>query len=232
MTDSPTPSVCHLLADLHAERLRTMDPADLQVNIDQRQLLEDTAARDRFVKAGDVVEPFALPEVHGGTVDLDHLLSTGPVVLVFFRFEGCPACNIALRHYQEVLHPALRDLGATLVAVSPQVPDKLVAIKDRYGFAFPLLSDVGNGLARRFGITFTASPEAQAHQRAKGVDLGEVTGTGTWELPMPTVVVIDRHRVVRFADVHPDWLVRTEADVVVNAVRSLVAVAEDETVPA
>jgi peroxiredoxin len=41
---------------------------------------------------------------------------------------------------------------------------------------------------------------------------------------MPTVVVIDQDRVVRFADVHPDWLVRTEADAVIDAVRPLVPV--------
>jgi hypothetical protein len=78
--------------------------------------------------------------------------------------------------------------------------------------------------SRRFGITFTASAAAQAHARASGGDLGAVLGTGQWELPMPTVVVIDRSRVVRFADVHPDWLVRTEAGAVLDAVRRLAAV--------
>jgi peroxiredoxin len=41
---------------------------------------------------------------------------------------------------------------------------------------------------------------------------------------MPTIVVIDTDRVVRFADVHPDWLVRTEADAVIDVVRALVQV--------
>lgn len=41
---------------------------------------------------------------------------------------------------------------------------------------------------------------------------------------MPTVVVIDQQRVVCFADVHPDWLIRTEAPVVIDAVRDLVPV--------
>src|ERR1035438_531345 len=146
MTDRPPPSVCQQLADLHAYRLRTMAPADVQVNIDQRQLLEDTADRAAFVKAGDVVEPFSLPEVHGGTIELARLLAGGPGVLLFFRYEGCPACNIALRHYQLELYPALADLGVTLVAISPQVPDKLVAIKNRFGFGFgfPVVSDTGN----------------------------------------------------------------------------------------
>ena len=224
MTDQPAPSVCQLLADLHAYRLQTMAPADLQVNIDQRQLLEDTADRAAFVKAGDVVEPFWLPEVLGGIIELDRLLADGPVVLLFFRYEGCPACNIALRHYQLKLYPALAALGVTLVAVSPQVPGRLAAIKNRFGFGFPVVSDTGNGLARRLGITFTSSTASQAHARANGTDLGQVLGTGQWELPMPTIVVIGQDRVVRFADVHPDWLVRTEAVAVLEAVRPLAAV--------
>lgn len=219
----PPPSVNQLLADLHAYRLKQMDPVDLQVNIDQRQLLVDTADTAAFVQPGDTIEPFALPEVHGGTVELDHLLATGPAVLLFFRYAGCPACNIALRHYQTELHPALASLGATLVAISPQVPDKLAAIKDRFGFGFPVASDTGNALARRLGITFTASPAAQAHAQARGGDLGEALGTGSWELPMPTVVVIGRDRVVRFAEVSPDWLVRAEAQPVIDAVRPLAA---------
>jgi peroxiredoxin len=224
MTHRPAPSVRQLLADLHAYRVQTMAGADLQVNIDQRRLLETTADRAAFVKAGDVVEPFSLPEVHGGTITLERLLAGGPAVLLFFRYAGCPACNIALRHYQTELHPALAGLGVTLVAISPQVPDQLVAIKDRFGFGFPVASDTDNGLARRFGITFTASAASQAHARARGSDLGEALGTGRWELPMPTVVVVDQNRVVRFADVHPDWLVRTEAETVIDAVRPLVAV--------
>jgi len=221
---SPPPSVCKLLADLHAYRLEHMAAADLQVNIDQRRLLEETADRGAFVQPGDVVEPFSLPEVLGGTVELEQLLATGPVVLLFFRYEGCPACNIALRHYQAELYPPLAELGATLVAVSPQVPGKLAAIRSRFGFPFPVASDTGNRLGRRFGITFTASAASQAYTWARGGDLGELLGTGTWELPMPTIVVIGQDRVVRFADVHPDWLVRTEADVVIDAVRSLVRV--------
>jgi peroxiredoxin len=222
MSDTPPPSVTRLLADLHAYRVQTMAKDDLQVNIDQRQLLEDTADRAGFVRAGDVIEPFSLPEVHGGTVDLEHLLADGPAVLLFFRYAGCPACNIALRHYQAELYPALADLGVPLVAISPQVPERLVAIKDRFGFGFPVASDTGSALARRLGITFTASEAAQAHARAKGGDLGEVLGTGQWELPMPAIVVIGPDRVVRLADVHPDWLVRTEVGTVLGAVCELV----------
>jgi len=141
---------------------------------------------------------------------------------VFFRFEGCPACNLALPYYQRNLLPGLEALGASLVAISPQVPDRLVEIKRRHDLGFAVASDTGNDLARRFGVLYTFDDASQRASLARGKGIGEVTGTGTWELPQPTVVVIGTDHVARFVDVHPDWLLRTEADAVLDAVRALV----------
>ena len=221
MSGEAKESVRQLLAGLHAERVATWPPEQLQINIDQRRELVETADRASFIKAGDVVEPFSLPEVDGGVVTLDDLLASGPAVLVFFRFAGCPACNIALPYYQRQLHPGLQDLGATLVAISPQIPERLVEIKRRHDLPFLVASDKDNALGRRFGITFEANAASRRAAESKGSSLGETTGTGTWELPMPTVLVIGQDRVVRYADVAPDWLARTEAEPVLDAVRAL-----------
>ncbi len=212
------------LADLHAERLRTWDPAALKINIDQRRTLVETANPSAWVEAGDAVEPFVLQDVEGGQLTLEALTAKGPVVLIFFRFAGCPACNIALPYYDKVLAPALRDVGATLVAVSPQVPERLIEIRQRYGLSFKVASDIGNDLGHRFGVLYTADQASQDAQRAKGAFIGDTTGTGTWELPQPAVVVIGHDRIVRFADVSPDWLVRTEADPIIAAVRDITLV--------
>ncbi len=212
------------LADLHAERVSTWDPAVLKINIDQRATLVERADPSAWVKVGERLEPFALLDVEGGELPLEALVQRGPAVLVFFRFAGCPACNIALPYYEERLASGLRDLGATLVAVSPQVPERLVEIKTRHGLSFKVASDPNNDLGRRFGILYTADEASQAAQRAKGGFIGDTTGTGTWELPQPAVVVIDHERVVRFVDVSPDWLVRTEADPVLEAVRDITLV--------
>ncbi|HWX01856.1 peroxiredoxin-like family protein [Collimonas sp.] len=216
-------SLRQLLADLHAERVATMDPKALKINIDQRQLLVDTADRTSFAKVGDALAPFSLQEVNTGTLTLDSLLEQGPAVLVFFRFAGCPACNIALPYYQRQLAPGLKKLGATLAAVSPQVPERLVDIKLRHNFDFLVASDLDNQLARQLGILYTFNQASRQAALANGKSIGEVTGTGTWELPMPTVLIIDRERVIRFIDVAPDWLVRTEAEPILAAVKEIVA---------
>ena len=76
-------------------------------------------------------------------------------------------------------------------------------------------------------------------QRALGVDIRDGNADGATELPMPTVLVVDRDRVVRFADVHPDYASRTEVETIVSALaelqstgnlKSLLAVALDELV--
>ena len=216
-------SLHQIFRDLHAERVRTMDPAKLSVNINQRKTLVETADPSKWVKAGDKVQAFDLPEVDGGRVRLNELLERGPAVLVFFRFEGCPACNLALPYYQRNLLPGLRELGASLVALSPQLPERLRAIKERHSLQFSVASDLHNELARQFGILYEFDEASKQLSIGSGKTIGEVTGTGTWELPQPTAVVIDQRSIVRFADVHPDWLLRTEAEPILAAVAALTA---------
>ena len=157
----------------------------------------------------------------GGTLSLDQLLRQGPAVLLFFRFASCPSCNIALPYYQRNLYQPLQHLGASLTAISPQIPERLVEIQRAHQLAFPVACDRNNTLARAFGILFEANPPWRRAMQEKGEALGDITGTGTWELPMPAIIVVAPDRTVRFADVSPDWHVRTEASPVLEAVRSI-----------
>lgn len=206
---------------LHAWREEHLDPVQLRRNIEQRRQLVDNADPSRWVKRGDLVAPFSVQEVDGATLTFNALLAQGPLVLVFFRFEGCPACNLALPYYERNLLPGLRKFGATLLALSPQVPEKLVEIKRRHALGFQVATDRDNALGRRFGILYEPDEAAKAAARASGKTIGDITGTGTFELPQPTVVVVGTDGRVHFADVHPDWLKRTEADTILEALASL-----------
>jgi peroxiredoxin len=216
-----TATLKQLLAELHAERAASWPASDLQVNVDQRAELVATFDPSRAVQPGDRLEPYVLEDVRGGTIALDELVADGPAVLVFFRFAGCPACNVALPYYRDRLAPGLDELGARLVAVSPQLPERLVEIADRHDLPFTVATDRGNELARRLGITFTSNEASQAYARSKGADMPGLIGTGTWELPMPAVLVLGRNRIVQLVDVTPDWMARSDAEPVLAAVREL-----------
>ena len=225
MTQAPTTATTATVQDyldqLQAQRDAEWTQDHLATHATLRQSLEDKADRDRFVKVGDKVAPFVLDEADGGQVVLTELLAEGPVVLLFFRFEGCPACNAAIRGYHETLAGPLRDLGGQLVAISPQAADRLGAIKRRHGLEFLVASDPDAALIDAFGIGFAPDEAGRTQSIAGGTDWGAILGTGDWTLPYPTAVVIGTDGVVRFADIHPNWMIRTQAAAILDAVRAL-----------
>ena len=81
--------------------------------------------------------------------------------------------------------PGIKKLGASLVAVSPQTPDNSVSTAERLKLTFEVLSDVGNRVARQFGIVFTLSEELRPIYAGFGIDIPAANGDDTFELPMP-----------------------------------------------
>jgi peroxiredoxin len=203
--------VVDLLGALHAERVATWEPEQLQRNIDQRRLNVERFDAARAPSVGETIAPFALSDVEGGVLRSHDLVKNGPAVLVFFRHESCPACNIALPYYARNLWPTLVSLGAPLVAISPQIPEALVNVRRRHDFGFKVASDAGAKLGRRFGLTFKSEADPKPASIAQGLA----------EMTHPAIVVIDADHVVRFVDVTPNWMARTEAEPVIGAVRKV-----------
>src|SRR6516165_458056 len=214
-------SLAELFGELQAERQRTWTPEAYQIQANQRQRLVEDFAQRTYAAAGDVVAPLPLLDVTSGTIALDDLVAGGPAVLIFFRHAGCPACNIALPYYQRELAPALKKLGVPLVAVSPQVPERLADIKTRHNFDFVVASDPDNALGKGLNIVFESAEPSKQAALATGISLGDLIGTGTWERPAPAVIILDKGRVIRFIDISPDWVVRTEAETVIGQVQKV-----------
>lgn len=190
--------------------------------LEQERLLS-TTDRGLHVQVGDTLPAFSLDAADGSTVILEDVLAAGPAVLVFYRGAWCPYCNVALKAYQDEVLPHLVELGVPLVAISPQGPDGSLTTAQTNGLAFPVLTDPGSGLARQLGLVFALADDVQAAQLAFGNDFAEINASGEWELPMPTVLVVDQDRTVRFVDVRPDYTTRTEPAAILDAVRRTVA---------
>jgi len=198
-------------AELQAERQRTWSAQQLEKNVSQRRVLverHDPAARPQ---TGDRVAPFTLIDADGQPLTSADLLAKGPAVLVFFRFGGCPACNIALPYYDETLRPALDAAGVQLLAVSAQIPvDR--GPTERHGLQSPTYSDPDYALGRQLNLTFL--PEDRPEVTPGQPWIGATLGTHSYEIAQPAVIVLDTDHTIGFIDVSPDWLVRTESDVV------------------
>ncbi|ESQ90997.1 peroxiredoxin-like family protein [Asticcacaulis benevestitus] len=208
-----TESLTQQFEALHAERERTWAPEQLQKNIGQRAALIEAYKASTHIQPGDDLPHFTLKDVEGGEITSRNLPAAG-AVFIFFRFAGCPACNIALPYYQRTLWPELKAQGIALIAISPQVPEGLIEIKRRHDLGFTVASDTDNRFGKALGITFEPVDVPAAPPAGW---IGEVIGTQTWTLPQPTVIIADGDGRVRFVEVSPDWLKRTEAGAVLEA---------------
>ena len=183
-------------------------------------LLAEAAYGKNSPKVGASLPDFALPDVHGKKVKLSELLAKGPVVLAFYRGGWCPFCNLQLRAYQKIL-PQIRSLGASLVAISPTTPDNSLSFAEKAELTFPVLSDVGNNVARAYGLTFKLSDGLQKLQSGFGNPIPKFNGDESWELPVPATFVADRHGVVRFAHFDPNWTKRVEPATILSALQAI-----------
>ncbi|RSM39671.1 AhpC/TSA family protein [Amycolatopsis balhimycina DSM 5908] len=200
--------------------LRNVAPAEIaDVLVEHQRDLVGSADPAKFAGVGTTAAGFTLPDADGTAVSLGDLTADGPAVLVFYRGQWCPYCNLTLRAYQAEVVPELGKYGARLAAISPQLPDGSAAVKESNELGFPVLSDVGNVVARAFGLTFTVGENVRPTMAKIGADLDK--HNGGWELAHPSVVVVDRDRVIRFVDVHPDYTTRTEPAQLLEAVKSL-----------
>jgi peroxiredoxin len=189
------------------------------LGVEIKKLAESGIAR-QALQVGAEAPDFTLPDAHGKPVSLSALRARGPVVVTFYRGSWCPFCDLQLRAYQGALG-AIRDLGAELVAISPQTPDYARSDVEKKELTFPVLTDEGNRVAREFKLVFTLSDTLRTLQTHFGSVLPKFNGDDSWELPMPGTFVIDRHGVVWFASVDPNWMVRVEPAAILAALRAV-----------
>ena len=103
-------------------------------------------------------------------------------------------------------------LGATLVALTPQLPEHNQAMIDKNALNFHLLSDPGNAYAAELGLRFEIPADLKKEYQAMGLNLPKFNGDGSWSLPIPARLVIDQDGIVRAADVDADYTRRPEAE--------------------
>jgi peroxiredoxin len=190
---------------------RTRQPPNpaMSVFVEARVRLAATAVPG-VVGVGTTIDDRTLLDPDGAPTTLYEALGGSISVVVFYRGAWCPYCNIALATYQAQLLPELEHRGVNLVAISPQTPDGSLTTRDKNELRFTVLSDPGNALAGQLGLVVTPAPDVIAAQLQLGLDLTSANADGTTAIPMPTTLIVDTRRVVRWVDVHPDYSSRSE----------------------
>jgi peroxiredoxin len=115
----------------------------------------------------------------------------------------------------------LKEYGASIVAITPQLAEASRSLIEKQRIRFDLLSDPGNEYAAELGLRFTLPDDLKAVYLSFGNDLVVRNGESSWTLPMPGRFVVDRTGIVRAADVDPDYQYRPEPQKTVDDVKAL-----------
>jgi peroxiredoxin len=160
------------------------------------------------LKAGNTAPSFVLNDPDSRPVSSAGLLAQGPLVISFYRGIWCPYCNMELQALHEAW-PAFGELGANLVAISPQSTINSHKSRRTNGLDFTILPDPANETAAAFGLSFASPDYLIKLCRSPKNDLPAFnrhsTAPRAGRCRCRGRFVISRDRVIRYAEVNPDY---------------------------
>jgi peroxiredoxin len=173
--------------------------------------LKASGQAERAMKAGDRAPAFRLEDWDGNVVSSSELLETGPLIVSFYRGVWCPYCNIELQALQGAL-PKYQELGASIVAISPQTRPNSRRSAREHGLSYPILSDTRGEVGAAFGLKFTLPGYLVELYKKARIDLPSFNDDPEWTLPMPARYVIGQSGIILYAEVNADHTCRPEPE--------------------
>lgn len=103
------------------------------------------------MKNDDLAPDFTLPDQEGNPRTLTTMLADGPVVLFFYPAALSPGCTKESCHFRN-LSAEFAGVGAQLVGVSMDPPERQALFAKKNGLNYPLLSDEDGAVAELYGV--------------------------------------------------------------------------------
>lgn len=147
---------------------------------------------------------FKAKDQNGKEVRLKDLLKKGKVVLVFYRGQWCPYCNKELSRLQDSLQFII-DKGATLLAVSPEMPENVAKTVEKTKATYSVLFDDGMKIMKAYDVEYELPENTVTRYRNSGLDIEKSNGTNGKYLPVPAVYIIDKESIVTYRFFETDY---------------------------
>lgn len=102
-----------------------------------------------FIEVGEKAPAFTLPDDQGTKVKLADLKGK-PVVLYFYPRDDTPGCTKEACAFRD-RYDELKQLGVSLLGVSPDTAASHSTFREKYDLPFPLLVDENHAIAEKYG---------------------------------------------------------------------------------
>lgn len=170
------------------------------------------------LNVGDKAPNFEGVNQVGEKVSLENLLIDGPVVITFYRGEWCPYCNKYLAELDEN-YPKMKELGASLVAISPELPEYIEKVADKMEHPYSIISG-GTPIMQQYNLDFQLTKKTLVKYKLWGINLSKSNGNEDNTLPIPATYVIDKNGIIVYKHFDENYKVRAEVEDILNALET------------
>ena len=163
---------------------------------------------------GETFPNLELTGMDGTSVLFQDIVKARPTVLLFYRGGWCPYCN---RHLSAIgqNEAEIIELGYQVVAISPDMVEKLQETADKDEIRYRLFSDASGDFSKAAGIAFQAP--GNYGQRLLDWSGGKNTGF----LPVPSVFVLNTNGEILFEYINPNYKKRMSGELLLSVLKAL-----------
>ncbi|MGE0246552.1 MAG: peroxiredoxin-like family protein [Pyrinomonadaceae bacterium] len=190
------------------------------MNRETKTIVTDQDAVNSALNVGAKMPSFSLKDGSGKMVSSKDLLKQGNLVIVFYRGDWCPFCNLYLRSLQKRLTD-ISDAGGKLVAISVENPDASMAVAKKNEVLFTVLSDPKLETARKFKIVYQLPDKTDTLYKSRGLDVAKHNEMERPELPIAATYIVNKKGKIVYAFLDTDYKKRAEPDVIIENLKKL-----------
>ncbi|WP_062060289.1 peroxiredoxin-like family protein [Aquimarina longa] len=183
------------------------------------QTIRDSNLISKALKTGDQIPEIILPNAAQINISVQEQLLTKKVILSFYRGGWCPYCNLELNALQKAL-PEFEKNGATLIAISPEIPDNSLTLSEKNNLSFEILSDLNNKIAKEFNLAFTLSQDLIEVYKGFKIDLEKSNGNPNQQLPISATYIINQNGTIIYDFIKEDYKERADPKELIKVLKN------------
>ncbi len=179
-----------------------------------------TVEQANGLSAGQRAPDFSAMDADSNVFHLQEALQDGPVVIIFYRGFWCPVCNKHLGSLQDSLG-LIEDMGAKVIAISPEKPEYLDKMAEKTGARFTLLYDEGYRIAKAYDVAYKPTrSQLFTYNVVLGGKLKKAHSDASQQLPIPATYIVNRNRTIVWRQFNRDYKKRASVKDIVDALKN------------
>ena len=119
------------------------------------------------------------------------------------------------------IYSEVKDLGAQIVVLTPELERYTRALHKKLNLTFDILTDLHLKIAEQFRLLYVLPDYLREIYRSVGNALDRFHDEPEFRLSMPARYVVDKHGIIRAADVSANYTIRPEPSDTLNVLRAL-----------